>query len=143
MATGKTTSQYVKFIYNSQTLDCSITGADGIGIAYDETDVTGLCNAIKEALPGQGTVAINLSGNFSNTATTGTHTVLSALNGNSTGATLTIQIGIRAAATGGDPEFEVTNVGVFNYLVSPSGGNVTWTASLRPLPGATAAWGTV
>ncbi len=143
MATGKTDSKYVKVIYNSQTIDCSITGVDGVGIVYDETDVTGLCNSIKEAVQGQGTVAVNLSGNFSNTATTGSHTVFQALNGNTTGATLTIQIGIRATATSGDPEFEVTSMGVFSYVVSASGGSPTWSASLRPLPGATAAWGTV
>ena len=105
--------------------------------------MTGLCNSIMEAVQGQGTVAVNLSGTLSNTATTGSHTVIQALNGNTTGATLTIQIGIRAAATTGDPEFEVTAMGVFSYLVSLSSGAPTWTASLRPLPGATAAWGTV
>lgn len=143
MATGKTNTKYVNIIYNSQTLDCSVQGVDGVGITYAEDDVTGLCNAIMEAVQGQGTVAVNLSGTLSNTATTGTHTVIQALNGNTAGATLTIQIGIRAAATTGDPEFEVTAMGVFSYLVSLATGAPTWSASLRPLPGATAAWGTV
>jgi len=143
LATGKTNTKYINIIYNSQTLDCSIQGADGVGITYAEDDVTGLCNSIKEAVQGQGAVAVNLSGTFSNTATTGSHTVIQALNGNTTGATLTIQIGIRAAATTGDPEFEVTSMGVFGYTVGLSAGAPTWSASLRPLPGATAAWGTV
>lgn len=143
MATGKTNTKYVVFIFGGQTLDCSVTGADGIGITYAEDDVTGLCNAIMEAVQGQGTVAVNLSGTFSNTATTGSHTVIEPLNGDTTGSTLTVQIGVRAAPTTGDQEFNVTSMGVFGYTVSLGSGAPTWSASLRPLPGATAAWDTV
>lgn len=143
MATGKTNSKYVVLIYGGQTMDCSYQGIDGLGITYAEDDVTGLCNAIMEAVQGQGTVAVNLTGTLSNTATTGSHTILSAQNGNATGSTLTVQIGIRAAATTGDPEFEVTSMGCFGYTVSLASGAPTWSASLRPLPGAAAAWGTV
>ena len=143
MDTGKTDSKYVVIIYGGQTLDCSITAVNGVGIVYDETDVTGLCNTIKEFVQGQGDVSVTLSGNFSNTATTGSHTVIQPLNGDQTGATLTIQYGIRAAPTTGNPEFEATSMGVFAYTVDASGGSPTFTAPLRPLPGATAAWGTV
>lgn len=140
---GKTHSRWITITYNSQAITCSIKGATGIGIAYDETDVTSLCNAIKETLQGQGTVAIDLTGDFNNTATTGAHIVIEPLNGDATGATLTIAIGSNAAPTTGDPEFVVTNMGVFAYLVAPGTGSPQWTAALRTLPGATAAWGTV
>ena len=143
MATGKTDSKYINIIFGGQTLDCSLTAVDGAGITYDQTDITGLCNTIKEYVQGQGDVSVALSGYLSNTATTGSHTVIEPLNGDTTGSTLTIQYGIRAAATTGDPEFEVTAMGVFDYLVSASGGAPTWSAALRPLTGATAAWGTV
>ena len=143
MATGKTDSKYVVIIYGGQTLDCSIQAVDGVGITYDQSDVTGLCNTIKEFVQGQGDVSVTLSGTMSNTATTGSHTVIEPLNGDQTGSTLTVQYGIRAAPTTGDPEFNVTAMGVFDYLVSSSGGAPTFSASLRPLTGATASWTTV
>jgi hypothetical protein len=116
---------------------------DGVGISYEEADVKTLCNAIMETIHGYGSVAINASGPFNNTATTGAHVVIEPLNGTATGATLTIAIGSNAAPTTGDPEFEVTAMGVFNYLVQMGGGAVTASWSWRPLPGATATWTTV
>lgn len=140
---GKTHSRFVTFTYNSQAVTCSLTSVDGIGISYEEVDVTTLCNAIKENIQGHGTVALNASGPFNNTATTGAHVVVEPLNGSATGATLTIAIGSNAAPTTGDPDFEITAMGVFNYLVNVGGGAVTSSWSWRPLPGATAVWGTV
>lgn len=140
---SKTHSRFVTFTYNSQAITCSITNVTGIGISYEEVDVTTLCNAIMEAIHGHGQVAIDASGPFNNTATTGAHVVIEPLNGDNTGATLTIAIGDNAAPTTGDPEFEVTNMGVFNYLVQAGGGAVTSSWQWRPLPGVTAAWGTV
>ena len=139
MATGKTDNKYIVIIYGGQTIDCSIQAVDGVGITYDQTDVTGLCNAIKEYVQGQGNVSVSLSGTLSNTATTGSHTVIEPLNGDTTGSTLTVQYGIRAAPTTGDPEFNVTSMGVFGYTLS----GTSWTATLMPLPGATASWDTV
>jgi len=140
---AKTHSRWVTITYNSQAVTCSITGVSGIGISHAEDDVTTLCQSIAEAIHGQGTVSIDASGPFNNTVTTGAHVVIEPLNGDKDGATLTIAIGDNAAPTGGDPEFEVTGMGVFNYLVDASGGPVTSAWSWRPLPGATAAWGTV
>lgn len=140
---GKTHSRFMTITYNSQAVTCSINSVDGIGVSYEEVDVTTLCNAIMETIHGHGTVAINASGPFNNTATTGSHIVIQPLNGNATGATLTIAIGSNAAPTTGDPEFEVTNMGVFNYLAAGGGGSVTASWAWRTLPGATAAWGTV
>lgn len=140
---GKTHSRFTTVTYNSQAITCSITSVTGVGISYAETDITTLCSTIMERIQGYGDVAITLSGPFDNTATTGGHIVVEALNGDPDGATLTIAIGIGAAPTTGDPEFEVTSMGVFSYVVDISGDAPTWTAELRPLPGATAAWGTV
>ena len=115
----------------------------GIGISYEEADVTTICNAIKETLIGVGTVSIDASGPFNNTATTGAHNVIEPLNGDKDGATLVIAIGSMAAPTTGDPEFTITNLGVFNYITAVGGGAVTASWAWRTLPGTTASWGTV
>lgn len=143
MATGKTHSRHVDISYNGQQIECSINNLGGVGVSYDQEDVTTFCNAIKEAVAGNGDVTINLSGPFNNTATTGAHNVIEPLNGDDTGAVLLIEIGIGTAPTTGDPKFTVTNAIVTNYIVAGSNGPLTWNATLKPAQGATAAWGTV
>jgi hypothetical protein len=144
LATGKTHSRFVTITYNSQNITDSVDTINGIGITYEETDVSSLASSLMEFIQGRGDLNLSVSGKFDNTATTGGHTVVQALNGNTTGATLTIAIGIGAAPTTGDPEFESTKIGTFNYLVQANPGQaVAWSASLRPLDGAVAAWGTV
>lgn len=143
MATGKTHDRYVNVIYNSQTIPCRINNMSGVGITYDEADITTFCDALHMFVLGQGNVEITLSGPFDNTATSGAHAVFSAAVGNQTGYTLTIQIGIRAAATTGDPEFEATLMLTTSYVVNMGSGVPTWTATLKPGTGAAAAWGTV
>lgn len=140
---SKTHSRFVTIAYGGQQVECSIKGASGIGVTYEEIDVTSLCNEIMEKLHGYGQVAVDVTGDFNNTATTGAHTIFQGLNGDPTGSTLTIQIGSNAAPTSGDPKFEVTNMGVFNYTVDVGSGSPSWSANLRPLAGATATWGTV
>jgi hypothetical protein len=140
---GITHSQFVTITYNSQAITCSISSISGIGESYEEADVTTLCDAIMTAIHGRKTVNLDASGPFNTTATTGAHNVVQPLNGDPDGATLTIAIGDNAAPTGGDPEFEVTNMGVFSYIVEASGGTPTASWTWRPLPGAAASWGTV
>lgn len=143
MATGKTHSKYVTIVYNSQTVTCRINNLPGVGIAYDEEDITAFCDAIHMYVLGQGNVDMSVSGPFDNTATSGSHAVFEALNGNQAGATMVISYGIRAAPTSGDPKFTVTALGVTSYTVDATGGAVTWNSTLKPMTGATAAWGTV
>ena len=144
MATGKTHSRFVTITYGGQDITDSVDTINGIGITYEETDVSALNSAFMEFIQGRGDLNVSVSGKFDNTATTGGHTVVQPLNGDTTGSTLTIAIGIGAAPTMGDPKFEVTKMGTFNYLVQANPGQaVTWSASIRPLDGATAAWSTV
>lgn len=140
---GVTHSRFITITYNSQAVTCSIDNISGIGETYEEVDVTTLCNALMEAIPGRKSVSIDASGPFNTTATTGAHNVVRPLNGDKDGATLTIAIGDMAAPTTGDPEFEITSMGVFNYIAAGPGGAVTAAWAWRPLPGAAAAWGTV
>jgi hypothetical protein len=144
MATGKSHSRFITVTYGGQNITDSIDTINNIGITYEETDVSSLASALMEFIQGRGDLNIAVSGKFDNTATTGGHTVIEPLNGDTTGSTLTIAIGVGAAAESGDPEFECTKVGTFNYLVQANPGQaVAWSSSLRPLDGAVAAWGSV
>jgi len=141
MATGKTHGKHVTVTYNSQDISDDVKTIGGLGVSYDEVDVSGL-EAVRDYVAGMGDSTVVLTGSFDNTASSGAHTVLSAANGNNTSYTLTVAVGIRTAPAGGDPEFEGGYI-TTNYLVNvdPATG---WTATLKPAFGAASpAWGTV
>lgn len=148
MATGKTHSRYIKVLLDdsggtARDITASISSIGNIGLNYDQADVTAINDSIMQYLAGRGDADIQFSGPFNNTATTGAHTVFTGLNGANTAATLTVQLGIRAAPTTGDPEFEGEFV-VTSYLVAGDMSNLTWSAALKPAFGtSTPAWGTV
>jgi len=148
MATGKTTGRYVKILLDDsggtpRDISASVSTIGGVGLNNEQVDVTTLSDSVMQYLSGRGDSTIELGGPFNNTATTGAHGVLSGLNGTNTAATLTIQIGIRAAPTTGDPEWEGEYV-VLAYPVNVGLNEVTWSATLKPAFGAaTPAWGTV
>lgn len=148
MATGKTHSRYIKVLLDDsggtpRDITDSLDTIGDVGLTYDQADVTSLNSAIMQYLAGRGDADIQFGGPFNNTATTGAHTVFTGLNGTNTAATLTVQIGIRAAPTSGDPEFEGEFV-VTGYTVGSDLGAPKWKSSLRPAFGAAApAWGTV
>ena len=148
MATGKTTGRYVKILLDdsggtARDISASVNTIGGIGLTNEQVDVTSLSDSVMQYLAGRGDSAIEIGGPFNNTATTGAHTVLSGLVGGNTAATLTVQIGIRATATTGDPEWEGEYV-VTAYTVDVGANDVTWSASLKPAFGtSTPAWGTV
>lgn len=148
MATGKTHPRYITVLLDDsggtpRDITSSISSIGDIGIAYDQADVTAINDSVMQYLAGRGDADIQFSGPFNNTATTGAHAVFTGLNGANTAATLTVQFGIRAAATNGDPEFEGEFV-VTSYLVGGDMNSLTWSASLKPAFGAAApAWGTV
>jgi len=139
MATGKTNSRWIRVTYNSQDLSASISNVSSIGLTYAETDVTAYSDGVINFTMGQPTADLELSGPVNNTATTGAHNVLPAITGNDTAYTLTIQIGIRAAPTTGDPEFE----GSYKCSSYRINGDGTWAARLVPGSATAPAWGTV
>lgn len=154
MATGKTHPRYITVTVDDsagtpRNITCSINNIGGIGLTYDQSDVTTICNSVKQYLTGYGDATIDLSGPFNNTAAaaapaeSGAHAVLPALLAAGSAATVTIAIGIRAAPTGGDPEFEGEFV-CTSYTLSGSASDLTWSAQFKPAFGAAApAWGTV
>jgi hypothetical protein len=95
---------------------------------------------------------IEISGPFDTTAAavspalSGSHTVLSALNGATTPQTLDVQIGMRHAWESGEPQFGLTATATSGYIVTsyiPNPQEGTYTARLVLYPGsALPAWGT-
>lgn len=154
MATGKTTSRYITVTLDDsagtpRNITNSITSIGGIGLNYDQVDVTTLADSVMQYLAGRGDAAISLGGAFNNTAVaavpneSGAHPVLSSLNGANTAATLTIAIGIRAAPTTGDPKFSGEFI-CTSYVLSGDLQSANWSAELKPAFGvAQPAWGTV
>jgi hypothetical protein len=114
-----------------------------IPIEYDELDVTGFSDAVKNSIPGMPGMNVEITGTFNPGAGTGLATVIMDIVGDYVGHTLTVKVGQNAAPTTGDPEFE----GLFwcpKYQVSGSPtGKLVITASLRVYGIVAPAWGTV
>ena len=161
MATGRTVARWFKFqIKDSGGVlrDIPVNSINGVGLAYEEIDVTAFQDAVKGFLPGQPDFTLTIGGPFDNTAATaasgtgaaptlsGSHTVLSAVNGLATPLSFACYFGIRNYWATGDPVFGLTSSAtngalVFEYSVDPSG--VSYSAKLRMSPGsAVPAWGT-
>ena len=145
MATGKTNAKHILVLVDdnnptARNITPAVSSISGVGLTFAEQDVTGYSDGIINFTLGHPSSEIEISGPFSNTANTGAHTVFSAIVGDQTVThTLTIQIGIRAAPTSGDPEFEGEYY-CSSYMVNGDG---TYTARLVPATGTVPAWGTV
>ena len=161
MATGRTPSKFFKFQIEDSTgalRDVPVMTINGVGITYEEQNMTALQDALTSVLIGQGAVNISISGPFDNTAAqaasasgaaaalSGSHTVLEPLNGGQTPRAFGIYIGIRTYWTTGDPCFGVNGatstagVTVSDYVVDIN--NMTYSAKLALYPGSVADWGT-
>ena len=138
MATGKTNARYITVTYNSQNISLDVTDIT-LPINFDRMDVTGYSDGVHNVTLGHPDQPVSITGIFSNTASTGFHTVMSAQVGVQTGVTLTVAIGILAAPAGGDPEYEGTFL-VSDYVVN---GDLTATAELITSTTTAPAWGTV
>lgn len=145
MATGKTNSRYIRVSVDdsggtARDVSASVTNVSSVGLTYAETDVTAYSDGVINFTLGHPSADLEFSGPFNNTASTGAHTVFSGIAGLMTATyTVTIQIGIRAAPTTGDPEFEGEYY-CANYRVNGDG---TWTARMVPASATAPAWGTV
>lgn len=147
MATGKTNARYIRVSLDdtagsAQDLSASISSITGVGLENQQDDVTAYSDGVINFTLGHPSAEVDISGPLNNTATTGAHTVLSAISNapySQDSYTLTVQFGIRAAPTTGDPEFEGEYL-VTSYIVNGDG---TWTAHLVPATATAPAWGTV
>ena len=142
MATGKTSARYIRVSFNSQDISASVSDISGVGLDYEQQDVTAYSDGVKNFTLGHPSAEIDISGPLNNTASTGGHTVFEAIADapySQDSYTLTVQFGIRAAPTAGDPEFEGEYL-LQSYIVN---GDATYTAHVVPATATAPAWGTV
>lgn len=103
----------------------------GGGITFNPVNMTGVSQTVENFLAGRGTAEITAQFFLDDTATTGSHTVLSGNDGGT--GTITVQYGTDGVPAGSDPEWEgeyvylggsVVNVGgawARNYTFQPTG----------------------
>ena len=148
--TGRTVEKWITFkIDDSGGTLRTVIGTksiNGVGLTYDEMDVTALADALKNVLPGHPDLSITVVGKFDNTADTGFHTVFSGINGGNTPLSMDIQIGVRHAWESGEAQFGITSSATSgmictSYVVDPNASEAT--ATLKVMGGTAPAWGTL
>jgi hypothetical protein len=146
--TGRTTQKWTAFLVDDSAgtpRNIAVDSINGVGLTYDEVDLTAFTDAIKGALPAHPDCTITITGPFDTTATTGSHTVLSGICGGVTPLTLDVQVGMRHAWEAGEPQFGITSSATagflcFEYIPDVNSGK--YSAKFRMFPGSTApAWG--
>lgn len=164
--TGRTVSKWCKFQIDDSagTLrDIPINSINGVGLTFDEVDLTAFQDAVKNALQGQPDFTLTISGPFDTTAAqsasasgaaaalSGSHTVLSGLlsavsAGTDSPLAFGFYVGVQHYWETGEPAFGLTGtstngIRLFEYTYDPS--NQTYSAKFRMSPGSAApAWGT-
>ncbi len=157
---GRTVNKWFKFQLSDSgdtIRDIAISTINGVGLDHPDEDVSALQDAVRNALPGQPDLIIDITGPFSTTAAgaasgsgaapvlSGSHTVLEPLNGLMTPLSFGIYFGIQRYWTTGDPVFgligsSTDGVLLLSYLVNQ---DMTYSARLRMSPAsAVPAWGT-
>ena len=144
MGTGKSNAKHITIDiddYADVIRDISASVTDvAIPITIDSTDVKGYSDGVINVTAGQPNQPLTISGHYDTTALVGAHTVLSKLVGNiSDSVTITVQIGIRSAPVGGDPEYE----GLFYCVSLVYGNDLTFEAKFEPATATAPAWSTV
>jgi hypothetical protein len=152
--TGRTVQRWVNFICDDSggtIRSIPVDSINGIGLNYDEVDLTAFQDAIKGVLPSHANCTITIGGPFDNSAAatsptlSGSHTVLSAICGALTPLTLDIQLGVRHNWEVGEPQFGLSSSATNGFLcteytVDPGG---KYSAKFVVAAGSAApAWGT-
>ncbi len=144
MAEGKTHVSHITVDiddYNADIRDISpsLTGVD-IPFDVDSTDVTGYSDGVINVTVGQPNQPLTLHGHFDTTDLVGAHTVLTRLVANiSASIKITVQIGIRTAPVGGEPEYE----GLFYCKSLVYDNSLNFVSMFEPATSAAPVWGTV
>ena len=147
MATGKTNARWITIDLDDSAgavkdITTGVLDISGVGLTYEESDVTGYSDGVKNFTLGHPSSEIDLTCTVDNTAAVGAYTVCAGIVGDQ-GAnspfTLTVQFGIRATPAGGDPEFE----GEYYCSSLVMNGDGTFTARLVPGSATAPAFGTV
>lgn len=159
--TGRTVSKFTNFIIEDSggaMREIPINTLSIVGVVYEEQDLTAFQDAVKGALPNMPDCPIEISGPFDTTAAqtasasgvvpalSGSHTVLSGINGLYSPLALDVQIGIRQTWLTGEPQFGITATATAGYLCvkyTVDLSNMTYSARFVLFPGSTLpAWGT-
>ena len=142
---GKTNSKHIRVYMDStggtvRHISRAVTNIAGVGLEYNETDVTGYSDGIINFTLGHPRSEIEITGPLDNTALasspshSGPHLVFTSILGDESATyTLTVEFGIKAAPTTGDPTFTGEYV-CSKYTINGDG---TYTARL--VPGSTTA----
>jgi hypothetical protein len=160
--TGRTVPHWFNMVIDDSggtIRDIPVNTISVVGIVYsEESGIVAFQDAINGALPNMPDAPISFGGPFDTTAAqaasgtgvapafSGSHTVLSAINGLSTPLTVDLQFGIRHTWETGEPQFGITSSAangyiLMSYTVDPS--TMLYSAELRLFPGSAApAWGT-
>jgi len=110
----------------------------GMGIDWDDVDMTGVSETVRQSLAGHGTAVVSFQAHMNDTATTGAYTVLQGKDG--TTGTLQLQFGQSGAApTGTDPELFFTLVWV-TFNVSMDSGRAIMNVTLRNASSTAPVW---
>ena len=142
MATGKTNAKYIRVWVDDETntlqdISSDVTNVD-IPQVWNQTDVTGYSDGVINITVGQPGNNVTMDGVFNNAADK-SHDVLDAIAGFVTTTTgLRIQIGILAAPSGTDPEWE----GEYYCVEYSLSGDLTWHASFMPAGSSLGDWST-
>jgi len=151
---GRTVNKWLDFIVDDSggTLrSIPVDSINGVGLTFEEVDVTALQDAIKNSLPGHPSCVIDISGPFDTSIVSaagtlsGSHTVLNGINGETVPLSLDVQVGIRHAWEDGEPQFGLTADGTTGFICidySPDVSNGKYSAKFVVMGGTAPAWGT-
>ena len=147
MATGKTAGRWIKVSVDDSSgsardISAGVKDISPVGLVYNEKDVTGYGDAVVNYVLGHPEAPIDMTCELDNTATTGAYTVISGIVGDmgtNSPFTVDVQYGIRAAAAGGEPQFD----GEYYCSTLIMQGDATFTARFVPALGVAPAFGTV
>ena len=147
--TGRTTQKWTTFLVDDSggTLrEIPVDSINGVGLTYDEVELTAFIDAVKGVLPAHPDCTITITGPFDTTASTGSHTVLSAIAGGTTPLALDVRIGVRHTWEAGEPTFGITGTTTAGFLCTEYVADVNagkYSAKFRVFPGSTApVWAT-
>ncbi len=158
---GRTVGKWFKFQIEDSagTLrDVGVTTVGGVGVAYDQVELTNLQDVAHGFLPGHGTIAVPITGVYdtgvaqaasgtgARPALSGSHTVLEPLNGLTVPLGVGFYFGVRQDWETGEQVFGLSSTAangvlIFDYVANPDNG--TYSATIGMYPGsALLAWGT-
>ena len=161
MAIGRTAPKWFKFQVDDSggtVRDIPVNSINGVGLTYEEHEITALQDAIKSVLSNLPECMVEIEGPFDNTAVvaasgsgaapalSGSHIVLNGINGGGTPLTLGVYLGVRAAWATGDPAFGITSTAVNGFICTAYTADpteMTYAAKFAVFAGSAApAWGT-